>query len=125
MLYDAVYVPGGAESIGALELQMDARHFVMEAFKHCKAIGGSSEGAAFVAKAILPATRQPPVAQPSAKAKAKARTAPTPPTPSGGANASAGVVMADAASPAFARSFVAAIAQHRHWARVEKDLMPA
>jgi catalase len=129
VLYDAVYVPGGEDSIAALELQTDAQHFVMEAFKHCKAIGGSSEGARFVARAILPATRPaPPAAQPSPKAtaKAKAGTAPpvTPP-PARTAGASPGVVVADTASPAFAKAFVAAVAQNRHWARVEKDLMPA
>jgi len=92
VLYDAVYVPGGDDSIAALELQIDAQHFLMEAFKHCKAIAGSGEGAKFVARAILPATR--------------------PPSP--------GVVLAAEASPTFARSFVAAIAAHRHWSRHEK-----
>jgi catalase len=129
VLYDAVYVPGGEESIAALELQTDAQHFVMEAFKHCKAIGGSSEGAKFVARSLLSATRPPPpAAKPSAKAtaRAKAGTAPavTPP-PARTAGASPGVVVAEAASPAFARAFVAAVAQHRHWARTEKDRMPA
>jgi catalase len=129
VLYDAVYVPGGEDSIAALELQTDAQHFVMEAFKHCKAIGGSAEGARFVARAVLPATRPPPpAARPSAKATAKAKAGTAPPVtpaPARTAGASPGVVVAEAASPAFAKAFVAAVAQHRHWARVEKDLMPA
>lgn len=129
VLYDAVYVPGGEDSIAALELQTDAQHFVMEAFKHCKAIGGSSEGARFVARAVLPATRPPPpAAKRSAKATAKAKAGTAPPVtpaPARTAGASPGVVVADAASPAFARAFVEAVAQHRHWARAEKDLMPA
>jgi catalase len=129
VLYDAVYVPGGEDSIAALEMQTDAQHFVMEAFKHCKAIGGSAEGARFVAKAVLPATRPPPpAARKSARAatKAKAGTAPpVTPVPAPSAGASPGVVLADAASPAFAKAFVAAVAEHRHWARAEKDLMPA
>ena len=128
VLYDAVYVPGGEDSIAALELQMNAQHFVMEAFKHCKAIGGSAEGARFVARAILPATRPaPPAARASAKAteKAKRGTAPaSTPAPARTAGASPGVVVADLVSPAFTKAFVAAVASHRHWTRVEKDLMP-
>ena len=38
VLYDAVYVPGGANSIAALENDADAIHFLNEAYKHCKAI---------------------------------------------------------------------------------------
>lgn len=124
MLYDAVYVPGGEDSIAALELQIDAQHFVMEAFRHCKAVAGSSEGAKFVARSILPATRPaPPPARPSARATAKAKK--VTPKPAQTAGMSPGVVIAAEASPAFARSFVAAIAAHRHWSRHEKDLMPA
>jgi hypothetical protein len=66
----------------------------MEAFKHCKAIGGSGDGAGFVAKAV--------------RAPATSKSAPP------------GVVLADAGSPAFAKSFTAAVAEHRHWARAPK-----
>jgi catalase len=38
VLYDAVYVPGGTNSIATLEAEPDAVHFLNEAFKHCKAI---------------------------------------------------------------------------------------
>jgi catalase len=44
VLYDAVYIPGGRESIEMLQSQGDALHFVNEAFKHCKAIGATAEG---------------------------------------------------------------------------------
>ena len=129
VLYDAVYVPGGEESIAALELQIDAQHFVMEAFKHCKAIGGSSEGGAFVEKALRLATApSPAVAKASARADAKAKAGTAPPrkpaTPPSAA-ASPGVVIAEQGSPAFAKALVSAIALHRHWSRFEKDLMPA
>ena len=102
VLYDAVYVPGGKNSVAALEQQAEARQFLMDAFKHCKAIGGSAEGAAFVAEAVLPATPRgkPPAAAP-------------------------GVVLADAGTPKFAKAFVAAVAEHRHWARAQKDATPA
>jgi catalase len=36
--YDAVYVPGGTNSVATLAAEADAVHFLNEAFKHCKAI---------------------------------------------------------------------------------------
>ncbi|RYY52600.1 MAG: catalase, partial [Chitinophagaceae bacterium] len=36
VVYDAVYVPGGANSVATLEADPDAIHFLNEAFKHCK-----------------------------------------------------------------------------------------
>jgi catalase len=38
VLYDAVYVPGGINSVATLEGEPNAIHFLNEAFKHCKAI---------------------------------------------------------------------------------------
>lgn len=38
VFYDAVYVPGGVNSIATLEAEPDAIHFLNEAYKHCKAI---------------------------------------------------------------------------------------
>jgi catalase len=49
VLFDAVYVPGGAKSIAALKGEADALHFVNEAFKHCKAIAATGDGADFLA----------------------------------------------------------------------------
>jgi catalase len=43
VLFDAVYVPGGEESIKALSADGDAVHFLNEAFKHCKPIGLDNE----------------------------------------------------------------------------------
>ncbi|MDQ3220404.1 MAG: catalase [Acidobacteriota bacterium] len=48
VLFDAVYVPGGAASIKTLNGEADAFHFVDEAYKHCKAIAAVSEGVDFV-----------------------------------------------------------------------------
>ena len=47
VLYDAVYVPGGADSASALQGSGDALHFIQEAFKHYKPLAASSEGADF------------------------------------------------------------------------------
>ncbi len=38
VLYDAVYVPAGINSVATLASEPDAIHFLNEAFKHCKAI---------------------------------------------------------------------------------------
>lgn len=44
VLFDAVYVPGGAASVKALSTDGRAIHFVNEAFKHCKTVGATNEG---------------------------------------------------------------------------------
>ena len=44
VLYDAVYVPGGADSVEALRDEPDAVMFVDEAFKHCKPIAADGNG---------------------------------------------------------------------------------
>ncbi|MEX2221617.1 MAG: catalase [Candidatus Rokuibacteriota bacterium] len=44
VLFDAVFVPGGAASTEALGADADAVLFVREAYKHCKAVGGSGTG---------------------------------------------------------------------------------
>lgn len=43
IMYDAVFIPGGYESVEAMKKQGDVRHFINEAFKHCKAIGATGE----------------------------------------------------------------------------------
>jgi len=48
VLFDAVFVPGGKQSVDALKEEMDAIHFVNEAFKHCKAIAATGAGVDFV-----------------------------------------------------------------------------
>ena len=43
VFYDAVYVPGGLNSVATVEADPDAIHFLNEAFKHCKAIAVDKE----------------------------------------------------------------------------------
>ncbi|MCB7479702.1 catalase [Christiangramia sediminis] len=47
VLFDALYIPGGKESIAALMKQAKAKKFVNEALKHCKAIAVDAEGEKF------------------------------------------------------------------------------
>ena len=42
VLYDAVYVPGGANSVASLAGEPDAIHFLNQSFKHCKAIAADA-----------------------------------------------------------------------------------
>ncbi|OQW37355.1 MAG: catalase HPII [Nitrospira sp. SG-bin1] len=44
VMYDAVYVPGGKESVTTLLGDYEARHFVRDAYNHGKAIAASGEG---------------------------------------------------------------------------------
>jgi catalase len=48
VLFDAVYVPGGANSVASLEADADAVHFLNEAFKHCKPIAADAEAAQLI-----------------------------------------------------------------------------
>jgi catalase len=54
VVYDAVYVPGGAKSITALKGEPDAIHFINEAFRHCKAIAADKEGADLIEATDIP-----------------------------------------------------------------------
>ena len=54
VMYDAVYVPGGKESINTLKMQGDAIHFINEAFRHCKPLGATGEGVELLKAANLP-----------------------------------------------------------------------
>ena len=48
VLFDAVFVPGGAKSTEALGADGAAVLFVREAYKHCKAVGGGGTGLAML-----------------------------------------------------------------------------
>ncbi len=93
VLFDAVYVPGGAASVAALAAERDAIEFVTEAYRHCKPIGATSEGTEFL------------------------RSCP------GVLEERGVFTTSDAASPAFIKQFAAAIAAHRFWDRARKNRM--
>jgi catalase len=57
VLYDAVCVPGGLESVAALERDGLARHYVAEAFKHGKAVAALGQGVELVRGLRLPGVR--------------------------------------------------------------------
>ncbi|KAH0019445.1 CAT2 catalase, partial [Aureobasidium melanogenum] len=47
-MYDAIFIPGGADSIATLRKNGRALHYVREAFGHLKSIGATGEAVAFV-----------------------------------------------------------------------------
>jgi catalase len=109
VLYDAVFIPGGKESVDVLKGLGDAVHFVEEAFKHCKAIGATAEGVELLRASEV---RRVALADPAACVQLVCDN---------------GVVSVPDTSdlPAFSAAFIAAIAQHRHWGREPIADVPA
>jgi catalase len=84
--FDAVYVPGGAEAVKALSTNGVALHFLLEAYKHLKAIALHGEASQLLDVLHL--------------------------------EADAGLLAGKDSK--LLKAFIAAIAQHRVWAREEK-----
>ncbi len=106
VMFDAVLVPGGAGSAAALSQLGDAVHFVLEAYKHCKSICALDDGTqllgtlGFALKGNGDKVMEPTV----------------------------GVLLADARKAPegqITQAFIAAIACHRHWERLNVDAVPA
>ena len=106
VMYDAVYVPGGKQSVEMLKTQGDAIHFVNEAFKHCKAIAATGEGVDFLMASNVPMLIT---------------------ATEGKLQSDQGIVVSRNAADmnAVAQAFIPAIAQHRHWTRMQKKQVPA
>jgi len=104
VMFDAVYVPGGSQSVNLLKQQGEAVHFINEAFKHCKSIAATSEGVELLSSGDLAGVN----------------------LSQDGVQADAGVVTAHQAGLKSASDeFIQAIAQHRHWMRSQKAMVPA
>ena len=95
VMFDAVYLPGGAAGAAVLAASGDARHFVSEAYKHAKAIAAADESAVLLAQSQI--------------------------GPLDDANGD--VIVGQAAD--IADAFIEAIGQHRVWARTGLDAVPA
>ena len=106
VLYDAVLVAGGSESVDALRGNGAAPRYVAEAYKHAKPIGAIGEGVELLREAPLKDAR---ISQ-------------------DGLVDDSGVVTLAAASngdlAGFIAALTAAIAQHRHFDR-QVDPVPA
>jgi len=51
VLFDAVFIPGGQQSVNSLKRDPAVREFIFETYKHAKAIGASGDGAQLLEKA--------------------------------------------------------------------------
>jgi catalase len=109
VLFDAVYVPGGEQSIELLKGEGKALHFVQEAYKHCKAIAATGAGMELLRASYL-----------------GRETIPEPNTGGNPLMTDEGVIIGrDVRGDDVAADFIKAIAQHRHWGREMKDVVPA
>jgi len=109
VMFDAVLVPAGAEGAAALAGMGDAVHFVLEAYKHCKAICTVGEGARLLSTLGIDEQTSPE------DAPAGVVVAATPVTNLGDSSSATEI----------AQRFAAAIAKHRHWDRANIDAVPA
>jgi len=106
VMFDAVLVPAGAQGAEALSRSGDAVHFVLEAYRHCKAICTVGEGVQLLSTlGIAEAGSAPPGVV----------VARTPVTNLGDISGATQI----------AQDFIAAIARHRHWDRPGVEAVPA
>ncbi|MDN3575501.1 catalase [Chitinimonas viridis] len=100
VLFDAIYVPGGAGSVATLKREGAALQFIDEAYRHCKTIAATCEGCELVDAAYARSAQE------------------------GVADSSAGIILGrHAATSTVAADFIAAVALHRHWRREMKAVV--
>lgn len=101
IMFDAVIVPSGAAHVQALAAQGSARHFISEAYKHCKTLCLIGDAASLLA----------------------------PQEPTGEAAAAIpGVLLGTndpLARPQLVQDLLAALGRHRHWGRANIDAVAA
>ncbi|RZL47222.1 MAG: catalase [Pedobacter sp.] len=95
VFYDAVYIPGGKQSVATIATEPDAIHFLNEAFKHCKAIAVDAD-----AQAVIDSTYFAAIAKED------------------------GIII-EGDVKKLSDKFIKAIAQHRFWDREKARKVPA
>ena len=106
IMFDAVLVPAGKDGASAMTQNGEALHFVLEAFKHCKALCAVGEGVQLLSSVGVSADGAAP---------AGIVVEATPVTNLGD----------NTAAVEIAQRFIAAIAKHRHWDRAGIEAVPA
>ncbi|WP_247232229.1 catalase [Telluribacter sp. SYSU D00476] len=108
IMFDAIYIPDGKQSVETMLTQGDSIHFINEAFKHGKPIATSGNGIYLLQKAVV-------LGVDFADKEGDMVVS------------SKGVVTAgsEARAAEFAEAFMEAIKKHRHWDREEKTMVPA
>lgn len=105
VMFDAVYVPSGTQSIATLKEKGDATHFINEAFRHNKAIAATGEGVELLKESSITGITLSERSLQDDQGVISAKM------PSG--------------LSAVAELFVEAIAQHRFWNRTIQQKVPA
>jgi catalase len=115
VLFDAVYIPGGPQSIGILKGDAKALLFVKEAYLHCKTIAATDEGLDLISASHPASDKMTPSHAQGVEEEEWDLLRPD-----------EGVIMSrgDRIS-AVASKFITAIGQHRHWDRELKGQVPA
>ncbi|WP_044198121.1 catalase [Dyadobacter tibetensis] len=108
VLFDAVYVAGGKQSVAALKKEADAIRFVNEAYRHCKAIAIAGDATAFMEETCIKGTG---VVSPENTKNLAAQGVFVMPI----GDSTVGMEPVD---------FVQAIAQHRFWNRTDTVKVP-
>jgi catalase len=106
VLFDAVYIPGGAKSVAAIQADAKSIHFVNEMYKHCKAIAATGEGVELIRASSI---------KTNLSARGKKNVDP------------ALILEEEGDARKVAAKFIKAIAQHRNWdrERIAKASVPA
>jgi catalase len=109
IMFDAIFIPGGKESVEAMKKQGDARHFINEAFKHCKPIAAINEGVDLLLESDIKGIKLAETSQKGALV-----------------NEDGVVTLREAVElNSFNQAFIEALKEHRHWMREEKMQVPA
>ncbi|MFN8658912.1 MAG: catalase [Candidatus Obscuribacterales bacterium] len=103
VLFDAVFLPGGQESVKSLAKNAHAKLFVLEMYKHCKTIGAAAEAVGFLADVLKPFELK---------------------TSDDELNSAEGVVVSQKATAKSAQEFVTAVGQPRAFDRKYIDRIP-
>ncbi|HZY79467.1 MAG TPA: catalase [Cyclobacteriaceae bacterium] len=104
VFYDAVYVPGGVNSVATLSKEANAVHFLNEAFKHCKAIAVDTPALQVLEETYFVNKLPKEFNEDSAMRE--------------------GVIVQDDGET-LAEQFIAAMKQHRFWEREKPRRVPA
>jgi catalase len=108
VLFDAVYVPGGRESVATLSEDRDALDFVTEAYRHCKPLSATGDGIRLFR------------ACPGVLAENGGKRG------NGKSVSADGVLTAEGpASATLIQNFLGSIAQHRFWDRQRRNRLVA
>ena len=108
--FDAVYLPVSGAGLGALPVQGDAVHFVLEAYKHCKAIGASGSGVGLLTRLGFSTGAVSGVSYPQSGMVLMCEDA---------------LDSTEATFGVFCTAFIAAIGRHRHWGRSHLGVLAA